>query len=93
MITPKNVLRHELIGLKVEITKSKNKSLVGLKGKIVDETQNMLVIKTEKGEKKVIKKGCTFKIHIPKKVVEVEGLLLVGKPEKRIKKTFRKKRV
>ena len=93
LITAKNVLKHELIGLKVEVVESKNKSLVGLKGKIVDETKNMLVIETSKGEKKVIKSQCTFKIFIPKGAVEVDGRLLVGRPEKRIKKTIRKKRV
>lgn len=93
MITPKNIIRHELIGLKAEIVKSKNKSLIGLKGKIIDETRSMLTIETNKGEKKIIKKGCTLKIKLNKEVVEIDGALLVGRPEKRIKKKVPKKRV
>ena len=93
MITPKNIIKHELIGLDVEITKSKNKSLVGLKGKITDETKNMFVIKSKGVEKKIIKKENTFKIFTGEKWVEIIGELMVSKPEKRTKKTFIKKRV
>ena len=42
-----------LIGKKVEVKDSRNPSLIGIKGEIVDETKNMLVIRTEKGEVKV----------------------------------------
>jgi ribonuclease P protein subunit POP4 len=93
MITPKNLLKHELIGLEVEVVESKNKSLVGLRGKVVDETRNMLTIETKKGDKKVIKSECTFVFHLPNALVEVDGSLLVGSPEKRIKKSVPKKRV
>jgi ribonuclease P protein subunit POP4 len=87
MITEKNLVRHELIGLEVEIRKSTNKSQIEIKGRVVDETYNMLVIETEKGEKKVEKKSCVFVFKLPNgKKVEVEGWVLVGRPEDRIKK-------
>jgi ribonuclease P protein subunit POP4 len=87
MITEKNLVRHELIGLEVEIRKSTNKSQIGIKGRVVDETYNMLVIETENGEKKVEKKSCVFVFKLPNgKKVEVEGWVLVGRPEDRIKK-------
>jgi len=89
MLTEKNLVRHELIGLEVEVKKSTNKSQVGIKGKVVDETYNMLVIETEKGEKMVEKKSCVFIFKLPNgKKVEVEGWVLVGRPEDRIKKKF-----
>ena len=53
----------------------------------------MLTIETKKGEKKIIKKECTLRIKLNKEIVEVDGALLVGRPEKRIKKTIPKKRV
>lgn len=93
MITPKNIFRHELIGLEVEISKSKNKSIVGLKGKITNETKNMLFIKTNETEKKIIKTENTFKIFTGKEWVEISGEMLVSRPEKRTKKIFAKKRV
>jgi ribonuclease P protein subunit POP4 len=91
MITEKNLVRHELIGLEVEVRKSTNKSQIGIKGRVIDETYNMLVIETEKGEKKVEKKSCVFVFKLPNgKKVEVEGWVLVGGPEDRIKKKLPK---
>jgi len=87
MITEKNLVRHELIGLEVKVKKSTNKSQIGIKGKVVDETYNMLVIETKKGERMVEKKSCVFVFKLPNgKKVEVEGWVLVGRPEDRIKK-------
>ena len=76
------MIRHELIGLEIEITISKNPNLVGLKGKIIDETQNTITIKTKIGNKKIIKSQIKMKI----KNQETEGKEIVGRPEERIKK-------
>ena len=43
MITSKNLVHHEFIGLKVHATSKKNKSL-NLKGTIIDETKNTIKI-------------------------------------------------
>ena len=51
------------IGREVEVVESRNKDYIGIKGKVIDETLNMLVIKTQKGIKKVLKKGTKFKIE------------------------------
>ncbi|MDD5417954.1 MAG: ribonuclease P protein component 1 [Candidatus Nanoarchaeia archaeon] len=86
-ITPANLVRHELIGLIAEISESRNKSLIGEKGKIIDETRNMLIIETKKGEKKSQKEITTYIITLPsRKRVEVEGTLLVGRSEERLRK-------
>lgn len=91
-ITPRNIAKHELIGLRVRISSSKNKSLKGLSGIVVDETHNTLVIKTENGKEKiVIKKVCVFDFTLPDgTVVSVDGRLLTGRPEDRIKKKLPK---
>mgnify|MGYP001774734080 CR=1 FL=1 len=89
MIDEKNLVRHELIGLEVEVKDSTNKYQIGIKGKVVDETYKTLVIETERGEKRVEKKSCVFIFKLPNgKRVQVEGWVLVGKPEDRIKKKF-----
>ena len=93
MRTSKNIIWHELIGLETEIVESKNKSSVGIKGKIVDETKNTLTIKTKISEKKAIKKDCKFNIRVGSQNIVVDGKLLVGSPEKRTKKNISKKRV
>ncbi|MBT4174931.1 ribonuclease P protein subunit [archaeon] len=86
MVTPKNLIRHELIGLEVEVVKGNNLNQVGIKGKIVEETRNTLIMSTDKGEKKLLKKDVTLKIKLNNKLVEMDGERLVGKPEERIKK-------
>ncbi len=85
-INPVNLLRHELIGLKIEIIDSKNKSLIGLKGKIIDETKNIILIKQDNKIKRIIKNQVTMKIYLDNKKVEIDGKLLVSRPEDRIKK-------
>ena len=82
------------MGLQLKIANSKNKNLVGIEGKIVDETKNMFTIETKDGEKKITKDQCVFEIALTKnETVIIDGSLLNGKPEKRIKKTKTKKRV
>ncbi|MBL7147386.1 MAG: ribonuclease P protein subunit [Nanoarchaeota archaeon] len=48
-------IKNLMIGSPIEITESKNKSLIGLKGNVIDETKNTLTINTKKGIKKAIK--------------------------------------
>lgn len=88
-ITPRNLVRHELIGLRVKIKKSTDPTQWGMKGRVVDETYNTLRIETEQGERTVIKRNCTFVFTLPDETkVEVEGWLIVGRPEDRIRKKF-----
>ena len=47
-------IRNLIIGSNVEIKESKNKTLVGLKGKIIDQTKNTITLKTKNGTKKII---------------------------------------
>jgi RNase P/RNase MRP subunit p29 len=45
-----------LIGRKIKIVESPNKEIIGISGEVIDETKNMLIIKINKGIKKIIKK-------------------------------------
>ena len=86
-ITPQNLVRHELIGLEIEIKESKNPSQVGLKGRVIGETYSMLEIETAKGEKNIPKDITIFIFTLPNGTkVQVDGKLLIGRPEDRIKK-------
>jgi ribonuclease P protein subunit POP4 len=89
-ITPQNLVRHELIDLPVKIAKSTDPSQKGLKGRVIDETYNTLKIEI-KGEKEktIPKENCIFIFTLPNKVkVQVDGKLLISRPEDRIKKKF-----
>ena len=85
MISPRNVLRHELIGLDVLVSGAANPSQKGLSGRIIDETRNLLVIETGTGVKRVAKTHTTFRIPLPGgELVEIDGSVLALAPERRI---------
>ncbi|NHJ04465.1 MAG: ribonuclease P protein subunit [Candidatus Heimdallarchaeota archaeon] len=98
-MTHKNIHRHELIGLKVEIIKSTDLKVIGTKGIVIDETQHMFEIQpnnsTETHEQKRIKiqkKICSFRFTLPTgELVDIEGSLLDSKSENRIKNIIRKR--
>ncbi len=90
MRTAKNILRHELIGLECEVVKAKNPYNVGIKGKIIDETMKMLVIKSGDKEKKVVKSNSVFRVNLEKQKIDIDGNYIVARPEDRIKKKFKK---
>ncbi|AIU69763.1 ribonuclease P [Thermococcus eurythermalis] len=88
-MTRKNIIWHELIGLKAKIIRASHPELVGIEGYVLDETRNTLTIG---GEKVWV---------VPKDVVEIEfdlgdekirihGSDLIGRPEMRLKKRWRK---
>lgn len=74
---------HELIGEKVTIAESKNQSLQGLVGEIVDETKNTLVIKTTSKTVNVLK-SAIIKITLQSGEM-LTGEQLAKRPEERIK--------
>ena len=86
MRSPTNIARHELIGLDVVVVDANNKNLIGIQGEIVDETKSTFTIETKQGEKKVLKKGVSFKTKINNQEIIIKGDILVGRPEDRIKK-------
>ena len=79
----KDVTKYEFIGEKLEVIESKNKDLVGVKGKVINETRNMFELDNGK---KLVKDQSVFDISIEEKVFRIDGKLLVGRPEDRIKK-------
>ena len=85
MISPQNVLRHELIGLDVLVSGATNPLHKGLSGHIIDETKNLLIIETLNGVKRIPKMHSRFRLHLPGSgLVEIDGSVMVLAPEKRI---------
>lgn len=80
-----NIIKGELIGLDVEVIKAKNKTMEGMKGKITDETRNMIIL----DGKRIIKDHVVLNIKKGANIYEVNGKLLVGRPEDRLKKIRR----
>lgn len=88
VITPQNILKHELIGLEVKIDRSTDQAQKGLKGKVIDESYNTLKIESGGGKEKIIpKRNSIYIFTLPNGTkVSVDGKLLIGRPEDRIKK-------
>ena len=86
MTKNKDLIRRELIGTYIEIIDSKNPAFRGSKGKIINETKNTFTIKTEKGEKKLIKDQIKMLLEEHNKKIEIEGIELIGRSEDRLKK-------
>lgn len=78
-----NIVTGELIGRNVCVIKSENKTTVNIKGIIIDETKNEIIIKTTKGNKKIPKTNTTFVIDD----IVVEGTTITKNPVERTKIT------
>ena len=90
--SPKNIVYHELIGLKVKVLHSNTESYLGIEGTVVDETKNLIILETSRGEKKILKRGIVLLIELPNgKIVKVRGDRLVGRPEDRLKRILKKR--
>ncbi|MBU0533028.1 ribonuclease P protein subunit [Candidatus Micrarchaeota archaeon] len=86
-ITKKNLLYSTFIGLDVEIVNSSQRHIIGLKGKIVDETKNLIVIEKNGKEIKIPKISSTFNFILDSgETVEVEGKNITFRPHERPKK-------
>lgn len=88
-IKPEDILtKVTLIGDIVEVIEASNKLLIGIKGTVIDESKEMLVLKVNRGIKKIPKSQVTLKVKSRQlgKTYIVDGRLLRGRIEKRIKK-------
>ncbi|MCD6445631.1 ribonuclease P protein component 1 [Candidatus Bathyarchaeota archaeon] len=86
-----NIVRYEFIGTEAKIVKSKNPSYIGISGKILDETKNTFTILHEGKRKKIVKDIAVFHFKFEDgTIVEVDGKILVGRPEDRLKKRLRR---
>ena len=85
-VTATNLIRHELIGLEVKVRSDSNNFNNNIKGEILDETRNTVIIRSNGTPKMVAKATASFEFNLGGSRVEVEGLTLVGRPEDRVKK-------
>ncbi len=84
MITINNITSHELIGLHTEITQSSNTQIIGLNGRIVDETKSMFKINTKNGMKSIAKSQNSWKYSIEHQDIVIDGSKIAKRPFDRI---------
>ena len=89
-VTP-DIIRHEFTGTEAKVVKNPNPDCVGLSGRVADETRNTLTLMCEDRKRVIVKNSSLFHIKFADgTVVEIEGKLLEGRPEDRLKKTIRR---
>ena len=84
MTSIKNVVKDELIGLHVTVVEATNPALVGIKGQVIDETKNTLVVKNSK-RSTLVKDQVVIETEYNNKKLRVDGKKLTRRPEDRIK--------
>ena len=89
-ITP-SIVQDEFIGLESKVVKSSNPDLMGIVGRVVDETRNTFAILQNGAQKVVAKDTSVFSfVMTDGTVVEIDGKAVIGRPEDRIKKRPRR---
>src|SRR5438128_874496 len=88
MIAPKNILSHELIGLRATIITDSQHRIVGLYETIIFETKNMLTLRTNAGPKTISKLSAEkIRVLLHSSVCFIRGTSLIGRPEDRVSRT------
>ncbi len=85
--TPWNIFFHVLVGLPACVLLSQDPSLVGRCGVVVEETARTLVLEESDGRRiRVQKRGSVFEFRVGRVAVVVEGELIVGRVDERLKR-------
>jgi RNase P/RNase MRP subunit p29 len=74
--------KFDLIGQEVTITNSKNEEIIGINGKIVMETKNMIVIDTKNGKKTIPKDVCQLSNNDG--IIQTDSTKLSKRPHERL---------
>jgi len=86
-VTPMNLIQHELVGLKTHVVASRDLGQVCKSGTVVAESREMIHLNTSAGVIQLPKSICVFDMRLPDgTVVRVDGHVLKGRPEDRLKK-------
>jgi ribonuclease P protein subunit POP4 len=89
-ITP-DIIKSELIGTEGRIAESRHSGYVGISGEVVDESKNTFTIMHAGKAKNVIKEAAVFHFRFSDgTIVEIDGKLLMGRPEDRLKKSVKR---
>lgn len=95
MIDQRTIMMHEIIGYPVEIIDASDKSLIGVRGRTVDETMRTVRIQRanrNNAEITVPKKHTVLKLTISAdNEIKLDCSKIIYRPEDRIKKLYHKK--
>ena len=72
----------DLVGQDVTITNSKNKEIVGISGKVIMETKNMIMVDSKNGKKNIPKDIC--QLSIKDGIIQTDSTKLSKRPHERL---------
>ena len=72
----------DLIGQEVTISDSKNNEIIGINGKIIMETKNMVVMNTKNGKRSIPKNICQLSNN--KGIIQTDSTKLSKRPHERL---------
>ena len=89
-VTP-DIIRHEFIGTQALVTQSLHPGYIGLRGRVIGESRNTFTLLDQGKAKQIVKEFSVFNFSIDDgTVVDIDGKLLVGRPEDRLKKSIKR---
>ena len=86
-----DIIRYEFIGTVGKVAKSLHEDYVGVGGQVIGETKNTFTFLSKGKAKSVLKESAIFNFRFNDgTIVEIDGKLLVGRPEDRLKKSLKR---
>ncbi len=85
----RNIVLHELIGLDAEVVDSRDRSQIGLKGRVIRETKNLLYLLHESKTRRIVKITSTFRFAVGKESFVVDGREINFRPYERTEKALK----
>lgn len=76
------IFTKELIGHMIEVIEARNQDIIGIRGKVVNETKYTLQIKHNNEIKTIMKRNTTFRVE--GKTI-ISGSTILKRPEDRLK--------
>lgn len=84
------ILNRSLVDLMTTIYQHSDPNLIGLSGRISEESKNMLILETTENKLLSVTKSLgVFKFNLEDMEIKIEGEQLVGNQKSRAKKKFR----
>jgi len=91
MKVTQDIIREEFIGTTGTVTNSPHSDYLGISGKVLSETRNTFSLQQKGKTKRVVKDQAVFQFQFfDGTIVEIDGKLLVGRSEDRLKKTMKR---
>ena len=91
MKVTQDIIREEFVGTTGAVTSSPHAGYLEISGEVLGETRNTFIIQQEGKKRSVVKDQAVFQFKFSDgTVVEIDGKLLVGRSEDRLKKTVKR---